>query len=163
MVHPGKLGEVLNPVPLFKKKKLFPTSAQGATEGGLSCYFSQYHYELLGSSRFNVFQPLWCFLTDTHTVSSHLSWWEPLQIAPLLLIFSQGVSLAWLPLRCDKGFQAPSYTFSAPAQGLLALFNEKSCLETKVLVQRRFVVILLAIMLVIMLLTAFLVGNALLF
>lgn len=50
---------------------LFPFSKERgcflhhATERGLSCYFFffQYHCVLMGSSRFNVSQPTWCFHT----------------------------------------------------------------------------------------------------
>ena len=64
-------------------------------------------------------------------------------LAPCFFGILSGGFLSLSALQCDKVFQTLSYTFSA--QGTFVLFNERSCLETKILIRRRFIAIMLVV------------------
>lgn len=84
-----------------------------------------------------MFQPIMVFiLTDKHTVLLFTGG-NHFKLAPCSFDTLPGGCLSLPAFPCDKELQTLSPMFSAPAQRMLVLFNEKSCLETKIVAQRR--------------------------
>ena len=101
-VHPGKSGEVLNFVPLCKRKKLLSTSAHGAWLELLFFSGSLWTHGLKHSMCLSarVVFSYWY----THCIIPHFTGGNLFQLAPVLLIFSPRGFLSLPALWFDKRF-----------------------------------------------------------
>ena len=91
---------------------------------------------------YSMFQSIVDFIcTDVNF--SICCWWKLFKVSSLVVLISTQPSyLGCLPLAWQEVSDS-SYTFSAPDKRMFVLFNESSYSETKILVQRRVIVMML--------------------